>query len=160
MVNNMKKWMVYVCMLALLCGCSMTNTEDHSKKETESEQSTVVIMETETEYIPVIANVDALDAGTRVLPEDIEGGNLDDYFKSYAIDDALFDRIYGLSYKEYCDMIREISIVGGIMIFALGINMLGIKKIRTANMLPALLIPVIYYLPFVQNIIASISNLI
>ena len=107
MVNKMKKWMVCVSMLAVLCGCSMLNTEEHSKKETESEQSTVVIMETETEYIPVIASVDALDAGTRILPEDIEGGNLDDYFKSYAIDDALFDRIYGLSYKEYCDIPLE-----------------------------------------------------
>lgn len=52
------------------------------------------------------------------------------------------------------DMIREISIVGGIMIFGLGLNMLGIKKIRTGNMLPALIVPVIFYLPFVQNIVS------
>lgn len=52
------------------------------------------------------------------------------------------------------DMIREISIVGGIMIFGLGLNMLGIKKIRTGNMLPALIVPVIFYLPFAQNIVS------
>ncbi|MBE6007957.1 MAG: DUF554 domain-containing protein [Lachnospiraceae bacterium] len=58
------------------------------------------------------------------------------------------------------DMIREISIVGGIMIFGLGLNMLGVKKIKTANMLPALVIPVVYYLPFVQRIVAMVTGLI
>ena len=58
------------------------------------------------------------------------------------------------------DMIREISIVGGIMIFGLGLNMLGVKKIKTANMLPALVIPVIFYLPFVQNIVSMVTELI
>lgn len=43
------------------------------------------------------------------------------------------------------DVIREISIIGGILIFAIGINMLEIKKIRTGNLLPAVIIPVIYY---------------
>ncbi len=58
------------------------------------------------------------------------------------------------------DMIREISIVGGIMIFGLGLNMLGVKKIKTANMLPALVLPVLYYLPFVQKIIAMVTGMI
>lgn len=44
------------------------------------------------------------------------------------------------------DIIREISIVGGILIFSLGLNMLGIKKIKVGNMLPAIIIPPIYYL--------------
>lgn len=57
------------------------------------------------------------------------------------------------------DMIREMSIVGGIMIFSLGLNMMEIKKIKVGNMLPAILIPVIYYLPFVQNLIEKISSL-
>ena len=57
------------------------------------------------------------------------------------------------------DMIREMSIVGGIMIFSLGLNMMEIKKIKVGNMLPAILIPVIYYLPFVQNLIEKISGL-
>ena len=56
-------------------------------------------------------------------------------------------------------MIREMSIVGGIMIFSLGLNMMEIKKIKVGNMLPAILIPVIYYLPFVQNLIEKISGL-
>ena len=43
------------------------------------------------------------------------------------------------------DMLREISVVGGILIFAIGLNMLEITKIRTGNLLPALLIPVAYY---------------
>ncbi len=44
------------------------------------------------------------------------------------------------------DMIREISIVGGILIFCIGISMLNIRKIKTGNLLPAMIIPVIYYL--------------
>ncbi|MBN2618216.1 MAG: DUF554 domain-containing protein [Spirochaetales bacterium] len=44
------------------------------------------------------------------------------------------------------DIIREISIIGGILIFSLGLNMLDIKKIKSANLLPAIIIPPIYYL--------------
>ena len=40
------------------------------------------------------------------------------------------------------DMIREISTVGGILIFAIGINMMEIKKIKVGNLLPAIFIPV------------------
>ncbi|MBM4235969.1 MAG: DUF554 domain-containing protein [Firmicutes bacterium] len=43
-------------------------------------------------------------------------------------------------------VIREISIIGGILIFGIGLNLLEIIKVRTANLLPAILIPVIYYL--------------
>lgn len=57
------------------------------------------------------------------------------------------------------DMIREISIVGGIMIFALGLNLLELKKMRIGNMLPSILIPVIYYLPIVQNFLHYIQSL-
>ncbi|MFI3169968.1 MAG: DUF554 domain-containing protein [Faecalibacterium sp.] len=48
------------------------------------------------------------------------------------------------------DMIRELSIVGGVLISCIGINMLKIKAIKVGNMLPAILIPVLYYLPPVQ----------
>ncbi len=51
------------------------------------------------------------------------------------------------------DMIREISLVGGILIFALGLTILDIKKIKVGNLLPAVLIPIVYYLPFVQGMI-------
>ncbi|MDL2324975.1 DUF554 domain-containing protein [Ruminococcaceae bacterium OttesenSCG-928-A16] len=44
------------------------------------------------------------------------------------------------------DMLREILLVGGIMIAALGLNILGITKIKVGNMLPAILVPVVYYL--------------
>jgi uncharacterized protein len=44
------------------------------------------------------------------------------------------------------NVIREISIIGGILIFGIGLNLLEIIKVRTANLLPAILIPVIYYL--------------
>ena len=37
------------------------------------------------------------------------------------------------------------SSVGGILIAAIGINILGIKKIKVGNMLPAIFIPIIYY---------------
>ena len=42
-------------------------------------------------------------------------------------------------------VIREISIIGGILIFAIGLNMLEIIKVKTVNLLPAVLIPIIYY---------------
>jgi len=58
------------------------------------------------------------------------------------------------------DMLREISIVGGILIFAIGINMLGIKKVKVGNLLPAVIVPVFYYLPVVQNLLNMLKNLI
>lgn len=44
------------------------------------------------------------------------------------------------------EVITEMSAVGGILIMAIGVNALGLKKIKLANMLPAVFIPVIYYL--------------
>lgn len=44
------------------------------------------------------------------------------------------------------DMLRELSIVGGILIFAIGLNMLGITKIKVGNLLPAVFVPIVYYL--------------
>lgn len=44
------------------------------------------------------------------------------------------------------DMMRELSLVGGIMITAIGLNMLGLTKIKIGNLLPAMFIPIIYYL--------------
>lgn len=43
-------------------------------------------------------------------------------------------------------VVLEMSAVGGILILAIGINLLGIKKIKVGNMLPAIFIPIIYYL--------------
>lgn len=49
------------------------------------------------------------------------------------------------------EVINEMSSVGGILILAIGINILGIKKIRTGNMLPAIFIPIVYY--FIINLL-------
>ena len=38
-------------------------------------------------------------------------------------------------------LLTELSIVGGILILASGINILGLKKISIMNLLPSLLIP-------------------
>lgn len=43
------------------------------------------------------------------------------------------------------ELLAEISIVGGILITASGLNILKIKKLKTLNMLPALLIPPIWF---------------
>lgn len=44
------------------------------------------------------------------------------------------------------EIIRSISMVGNILLIAIGLNFLEIKRIKVANMLPALLIPIIYHI--------------
>ena len=44
------------------------------------------------------------------------------------------------------DFMTELSIVGGFLIAASGINILGIKQFKTMNMLPALFIPAAFFL--------------
>mgnify|MGYP005851187045 CR=1 FL=1 len=41
------------------------------------------------------------------------------------------------------NMITELTIVGGILIFASGLGLLNIKKIKVLNMLPSLLVPIV-----------------
>jgi len=43
-------------------------------------------------------------------------------------------------------MRTELSIVGGVLILSSGISILGIKDIKTVNLLPSLLVPVVFYL--------------
>lgn len=43
-------------------------------------------------------------------------------------------------------IVNEMSSVGGMLIIAIGINVLELKKIRVANMIPAIFIPVIYFI--------------
>lgn len=43
-------------------------------------------------------------------------------------------------------VISQMSLVGGILIFAIGINLLEIKKINVGNLLPAVFIPLVYYI--------------
>ncbi|URZ03065.1 DUF554 domain-containing protein [Clostridium felsineum] len=44
------------------------------------------------------------------------------------------------------DLLNEISIVGGILILSSGLNILKIKKIKVLNLLPALFIPIIFFI--------------
>ena len=44
------------------------------------------------------------------------------------------------------ELITELSIVGGILIFASGLSILDIKESKTLNMLPALFLPILYFL--------------
>ncbi|MFW5649005.1 MAG: DUF554 domain-containing protein [Candidatus Alkaliphilus sp. MAG34] len=43
-------------------------------------------------------------------------------------------------------VIREMSAVGGLLILAISFNIMEVKKIRVGNMLPAIFIPVLYYI--------------
>jgi uncharacterized membrane protein YqgA involved in biofilm formation len=42
-------------------------------------------------------------------------------------------------------IVREISAIGGVLIMAIGLNMLKIKKIKVGNMLPAIILPFFYF---------------
>lgn len=42
------------------------------------------------------------------------------------------------------EVINEMSAIGGILIMAIGINILDIKKLKVGNMLPAIIIPIFY----------------
>ena len=44
------------------------------------------------------------------------------------------------------DLLTEISVLGGIMIFSSGLSILKIKDCKTMNMLPSLLVPPLYFL--------------
>ena len=44
------------------------------------------------------------------------------------------------------ELINEMSAIGGILIMAIGINILDIKKIKVGNMLPAIIIPILYFI--------------
>lgn len=44
------------------------------------------------------------------------------------------------------DLLTEISILGGVLIFSSGLSILKIKDCKTMNMLPALLVPPVYFL--------------
>ncbi len=43
-------------------------------------------------------------------------------------------------------VISQMSATGGLLILAIGINLLGVVKIRVGNMLPAIFVPFVYYL--------------
>jgi len=43
-------------------------------------------------------------------------------------------------------VVNEMSAVGGLLIVAIGVNMLDIKRIKVGNMLPAIFLPLLYYM--------------
>lgn len=51
-------------------------------------------------------------------------------------------------------LINEVSACGGAIIIMIGLNLLGLKKIKTANFLPALVVEIIFVIavPFVKNL--------
>lgn len=62
----------------------------------------------------------------------------------------LSTQIYSIVSKEMLDMILvEVTAAGGLMIIAIGINILEIRKINVANMLPALVVAAIG-VPFID----------
>lgn len=44
------------------------------------------------------------------------------------------------------ELITEMSAIGGVLIIAIAINVLEIKQIKVGNMLPAIFVPIIYFL--------------
>lgn len=118
-----------ICLAFALFGCGNKKTENngeqkkkaqklviHTEKEDVSpknkeggaeEEQKESAKETEEAEIHAVENLDAIAAGTLIDPADIDGEHLEKYFKIYEIDDALFSRIYGLSYKADCIVPRE-----------------------------------------------------
>ncbi len=43
------------------------------------------------------------------------------------------------------DVITQMSLVGSVLIFCIGMNILEIKKMKVGNLLPAIFIPLVYY---------------
>lgn len=45
-------------------------------------------------------------------------------------------------------VIREMTAIGGVIIMGIGLNFLEIKRIKVGNMLPAIFLPILYYMFF------------
>ncbi|MBQ8020160.1 MAG: DUF554 family protein, partial [Paludibacteraceae bacterium] len=43
-------------------------------------------------------------------------------------------------------MRTELTIVGGVLILCSGLSILGIKDCKTVNLLPSLLVPILFYI--------------
>jgi len=44
------------------------------------------------------------------------------------------------------EVVSQMSLIGSVLIMSIGINMLGVAKIKVGNLLPAIFIPVVYYM--------------
>ncbi|MFI6592935.1 DUF554 family protein [Paenibacillus glucanolyticus] len=63
------------------------------------------------------------------------------YFVGKDYSNVLADAVSGFITPE---LLTEISIVGGILILSSGLSILGIRHFKTMNLIPALLIPVVF----------------
>lgn len=59
------------------------------------------------------------------------------------------------------EVIREMSAIGGLLIVGISFNILDIKKVPVANMLPAVFLPILYQLlePLIFNITTILQNI-
>ncbi|MDR7316691.1 DUF554 domain-containing protein [Brevibacillus nitrificans] len=55
------------------------------------------------------------------------------------------------------ELLTEISIIGGVLILSSGLSILGVKKFKTMNLIPALLFPVVYLT--VKSLIARLLQM-
>ena len=53
------------------------------------------------------------------------------------------------------EMLCEMSIVGGTLIAASGLGILGIKDCKTLNLLPSLFVPVVFFL--IKNLVENLN---
>ncbi len=140
-----------------------TNSITHRLKNTDSEFFTGAVTIAIIQCAGSLAILGPLNAGLQ--------GNLDLVFFKTTLDftsSIIFASIYGKSiylsgvilllYQGSIfamstwlkslltdQVISQISVVGSVMIFAMGLDLLNIKKINVVNYLPALLVPVIWY---------------
>ena len=54
------------------------------------------------------------------------------------------------------EVVSQMSAVGGLLIFAIGLGLLEIKKIKIGNMLPAIFVPLVYQV--IKNIYATVPS--
>ena len=59
---------------------------------------------------------------------------------------TLLGSVLGFLMEPY--ILNELTATGGLMVIAIGINLLGIKKIKLANLLPGLVFAVLYAMLF------------
>lgn len=58
-------------------------------------------------------------------------------------------------------MISELTAVGGLLIMTIGLNILKVTKVKVGNMLPAVFIPVVFYLilPYIKSLTEFMKGL-
>ena len=65
---------------------------------------------------------------------------------SFMISAFLFSTLNASFERSFDELITELSIVGGLLIMASGITILKLKDCKTLNLLPALFVPIVFFL--------------